>query len=240
MRGGFPDSYTASDDITSHEWRKNFIKTYLEYDIPQFKSRIPATTLMRFWTMLAHLQGESINASKIAGSLGVESVTVSRYLDLMVDLLLVRSLSPWHGNLKKRLVKTPRIYVRDSGILHALLNIRNFEELLGHPNLGKSWEGFVIETILSNLPSHIHAFFYRTSAGAEIDLLLELGLDKYWAIEIKASKVPKLKKGFHMACDDLNVEKKFVIYSGEETFSIMSDTTVISLPLFLDMLENEV
>ena len=218
MRGGFPDSYTAPNDQASHDWRLNFIRAYLERDIPQLGPRIPASTLMRFWKMLAHTQGELLNASKLASSLGVESVTVKRYLDLMVDLLLVRRLEPWYGNVKKRLVKSPRTYVRDSGIVHALLQIPNYESLLGHPILGKSWEGFVIETIIMALPSGVQPFFYRTSAGAEIDLVLEFGLDEYWAIEIKASRIPILTKGFHIACEDLKVKEKFIVYTGEDKF----------------------
>ena len=234
MRGGFPDSYAAQSDAESHEWRKNFIRTYLERDIPQLGPRIPASTLMRFWTMLAHVQGELFNASRLASSLGVKSVTVSRYLDLMVDLLLVRRLEPWCGNVKKRLVRSPRTYVRDSGILHTLLQIPDYERLLGHPVLGKSWEGFVIENILSALPSYMHPFFYRTSAGAEIDLLLEFSLGDYWAIEIQSGKTPNVKKGFHIACEDLAVKRKFVVYTGEDTFLLGNETTVISLPLFLE------
>ncbi|OGT49134.1 MAG: hypothetical protein A3F17_06665 [Gammaproteobacteria bacterium RIFCSPHIGHO2_12_FULL_41_15] len=236
MRGGFPDSYGAAGNHESNDWRQNFIRTYLERDIPQLGPRIPAATLMRFWTMLAHVQGELLNASKLAGSLGVESVTISRYLDLMVDLLLVRRLMPWHGNIKKRLVKSPRTYIRDSGVLHTLLQIPDYEKLLGHPILGKSWEGFVIENILSNLPSNIYPFFYRTSAGAEIDLLLEFGLGDYWAVEIKASRIPTVKKGFHTACEDLKVKRKFVVYTGEDEFSLGSKTTVISLARFVEEL----
>ena len=234
MRGGFPDSYRAEDDAASHRWRQNFIRTYLERDIPQLGPRIPAATLMRFWTMLAHTQGELLNASKLAGSLGVESVTISRYLDLMVDLLLVRRLQPWHGNVKKRLVKSPRTYVRDSGLVHALLQIPDYESLLGHPIFGKSWEGFVIETIINALPSTAHPFFYRTSAGAEIDLVIEFGLDEYWAVEIKASRTPMLKKGFHMACEDLKVRQKFAIYTGEEAFPGSHDTTILPLADFIE------
>lgn len=237
IRGGFPNSYGAANDIDSYEWRKNFIKTYLERDIPQLGPRIPASTLARFWTMLAHTQGELFNASKLSGSLGVESVTVSRYLDLMVDLLLVRRLEPWHGNVKKRLVKSHRTYVRDSGVLHTLLQIPNYENLLGNPILGKSWEGFVVENIISILPSHVQPFFYRTSAGAEIDLLLEHNLNKYLAIEIKSNRIPKVKKGFHMACKDLGVKRKFVIYTGDETFSIGNETIVMSLPIFMEELK---
>ena len=240
IRGGFPDSYAAADDWASYEWRQHVIRTYLERDIPQLGPRIPAATLRRFWTMLAHGQGELLNASKLASSLGVTSITVSRYLDLMVDLLLVRRLDPWHGNIKKRLVKSPRTYVRDSGLLHALLQIPDYERLLGHPILGKSWEGFVIENILSVLPSGIHAFFYRTAAGEEIDLLLEWGPHDYWAIEMKASRTPILQKGFHMACEDLNVQSKFVVYTGEDTFPTSHETTVLSLPHFIEVVRERI
>ncbi len=233
VRGGFPDSFAATSDQVSHAWRQNFIRTYLERDIPQMGPRIPATTLLRFWTMLAHSQGELFNASKLASALGVKGITVSRYLDLMVDLLLVRRLEPWYGNVKKRLVKSPRTYIRDSGIVHSLLRIPNYETLLGHPILGKSWEGFVIENIMSTLPYEVNPYFYRTSAGAEIDLLLDFGSGEFWAIEIKAGRTPKLEKGFHIACEDLKVKKKFVIYPGEEKFPANKDTTILSLSNFI-------
>jgi hypothetical protein len=229
VRGGFPSSYGAGDDRQSLSWRVSFIRTYLERDMPTLGPRIPAQTLMRFWTMLAHCQGELFNASKLATSLGVTSVTISRYLDLMVDLLLVRRLQPWAGNTKKRLVKSPRVYVRDSGVVHALLNISNYDQLLGHPVCGKSWEGFVIETLLNLLPTHVQPFFYRTADGAEIDLLLEIAPNKLWAIEIKASHTPKLERGFHSACEDLPCEEKFVIYAGEQDFPIKDDVIATSL-----------
>lgn len=237
LRGGFPESYSAKSDKGSNDWRHNFIRTYLERDIPQLGSRIPSETLLRFWTMLAHTQGELLNASKLGSALGVESVTIGRYLDLMVDLLLVRRLYPWYGNVKKRLVKSPRIYVRDSGIVHALLRIPNYDSLLGNPILGKSWEGFVIEHIISALPYNIQPFFYRTSAGAEIDLLLAVGLNKYWAIEIKANRTPVVAKGFHIACEDLNVERKFIVYAGNDAFAINNGIIVLSLAHFLLKLE---
>ena len=201
--------------------------------------RIPATTLMHLWTMLAHTQGEQLNAMRLAGSLGVKSITIGRYLDLMVDLLLVRKLEPWFGNVKKRLVKSPRTYIRDSGIVHTLLQIPNYETLLGHPILGKSWEGFVIETIINSLPWDVQPFFYRTSAGAEIDLVLEFGLHEYWAVEIKASRAPSLTKGFHIACEDLNVKRKFVVYTGEEIFPSNHETTILSLAHFIDELRKQ-
>ena len=229
LRGGFPSSYGAGNDRQSLQWRSNFIRTYLERDIPTLGPRIPAETLMRFWTMLAHCQGEIVNAAKLATALGVSSVTISRYIDLMVDLLLVRRLQPWAGNVKKRLVKMPRLYVRDSGVVHVLLNIEDYDELLGHPVCGKSWEGFVIENILNLLPSHVQPFFYRTSNGAEIDLVLELASNKLWAIEIKASHAPKLERGFHEACQDLPFAEKFVVYAGSDEFPIKDNVTVTSL-----------
>ena len=237
MRGGFPDSYAATGDQASYDWRQNFIRTYLERDIPQLGPRIPATTLMRFWTMLAHAQGELLNASKLASALGVESVTISRYIDLMSDLLLVRRLEPWHGNVKKRLVKSPRVYVRDSGLVHSLLRINDYEALSGHPIRGKSWEGFVIETILNALPAGVYASFYRTAAGAEIDLVISFGLDEHWAIEIKASHTPTLEKGFHMACADIKAKQKFVIYTGEDKFPARHNTEILSLAHFIEKLK---
>ncbi len=239
LRGGFPKSYAARNDNISTKWRKNFIKTYIERDIPQLGVNIPTTILTRFWTMLAHRQGEPLNASALASSLGNKSVTVSRYLDMMVDLLLVRKLMPWYSNVNKRLKRTPRTYIRDSGILHTSLNIPDYECLLGHRILGKSWEGFVIENILAILPHGVQAFYYRTAAGAEIDLLLEWGLDDHWAIEIKAHQNFKLMKGFHIACEDLKVKRKFVVYPGEDTFSFGNGIMVMSLPHFLEKLNTQ-
>ena len=236
LRGGFPSSFGANNDKQSHAWRINFIRTYLERDIPMLGPRIPAETLMRFWTMLAHSQGELFNASKLGAALGVASSTISRYLDLMVDLLLVRRLQPWAGNVKKRLVKTPRVYVRDTGVVHALLNIVDYDQLLGHPVYGKSWEGFVIESILNALPAYAQPFFYRTADGTEIDLVIEMAPNRLWAIEIKASHTPKLGRGFHMACEDLPIEEKFVVYAGMDEFPINNDVTVVSLPSMLDKL----
>ena len=173
LRGGFPESLLSDSDLNSLNWRRDFIKTYLERDIPQLGPRIPAQTLERFWTMLAHNQGAVLNASQLARNLEVSSVTVSRYLDLMTDLLLVRRLQPWTFNIGKRLVRSPKVYVRDSGITHALLNILNYNDLLGHPVVGGSWEGFVIENIMSVVPTGTIPFYYRTADGAEIDLILE-------------------------------------------------------------------
>ena len=187
LRGGFPDSFLSRSDRQSGTWRRHFIRTYLERDIPQFGPRVPAETLRRFWVMLAHLHGGLLNAAGLARSLGVDNKTVRAYLDFMVDLLLVRRLPPWSGNVGKRLVKSPKVYIRDSGLLHTLLQIGDFESLLGNPKYGDSWEGFVIENLLSVLPDDAEAAFYRTSAGAEVDLVLHFGRE-IWAIEIKPKR----------------------------------------------------
>lgn len=229
VRGGFPDSYLAADEPASSEWRTAFIRTYLERDVPQLGPRIPAETLRRFWTMLAHSQGSLLNASKLAGNLGVSGQTINRYLDLLVDLLLVRRLSPWTQNTGKRLTKSPKTYVRDSGITHTLLGIQNEDQLLGHPIVGQSYEGFVIENLLSACGNKAEAYFYRTSAGAEIDLILRFQDDSIWAVEIKRSSSPKVSKGFHHACSDLNPTQKFVVYPGNESFPLGNGIEAIGL-----------
>jgi hypothetical protein len=229
LRGGFPESLLAANDKNSMAWRRDFIKTYLERDIPMLGPRIPAATLDRFWTMLAHLQGSIFNASQIARSLDVSVPTVSKYLDLMTDLLLVRRLQPWAGNAGKRLVKSPKVYVRDSGILHALLNLPVYNDLLGHPAAGGSWEGFVIENLLAASPEHVRPYFYRTSNGAEIDLVLEFAGNVTWAIEIKRNTVPTLSKGFYIACEDIKPAKKFVVFDGTVPFKMSGDVTAIPL-----------
>jgi predicted AAA+ superfamily ATPase len=229
LRGGFPESLLAGSEIDSLEWRRDFIKTYLERDIPQLGPRIPAETLERFWTMLAHHQGTVLNAASLARNLDVSGVTIARYLDLMVDLLLVRRLKPWTYNVGKRLVRSPKVYVRDSGITHALLNIRDHNQLLGHPVIGGSWEGFVIENILSVVSAGVQSFYYRTPAGAEIDLILEFSPDEKWAIEIKRNATPTVKKGFHIACDDINPKRRYVVYAGTDQFSLGNGVMAISL-----------
>jgi len=229
VRGGFPDSLLASDASRSLRWRQDFIRTYLERDIPQFGPRIAAETLRRFWAMLAHHQGGLLNTAQFARNLGVDVKTVSGYLDLLVDLLLVRRLLPWHANLGKRLVKSPKVYVRDSGIVHALLNILDKETLLGHPVVGQSWECFVIENLLVCAANKAQGYFYRSSGGAEIDLLLSWPDGGLWAIEIKRSLSPKLERGFHAACADLAPARKFVVYPGVERYRMASDIEVISL-----------
>lgn len=229
VRGGFPDSFLASSDALSLDWRENFIRTYLERDVPQLGPRIAAETLRRFWVMLAHSQGGLLNAAALARGLGVDGKTIARYLDLMVDLLLVRRLAPWHRNVGKRLVKSPKVFVRDSGITHALLGLETEEDVLGHPVVGQSWEGFVIENLLAAAPERTEAHFYRASGGAEIDLVLTLPGRRPWAIEIKRSLDPKPARGFHSACLDVKPEAQFVVYPGSERFAISKGLDAIAL-----------
>jgi predicted AAA+ superfamily ATPase len=229
VRGGFPESLLAETEKDSLDWRNDFIRTYLERDIPQLGPRIPAETLDRFWTMLAHNQGSVLNAAHLARSLEVSGVTIGRYLDLMVDLLLVRRLRPWTFNIGKRLVRSPKVYVRDSGITHALLNIGSYTDILGHPVVGGSWEGFVIENIMSVAGPNVQPFYYGTPRGAEIDLILEFSPNEKWAIEIKRNSTPSISKGFYDACEDISPQKRFVVYAGMDRFSLGKDITAISL-----------
>jgi predicted AAA+ superfamily ATPase len=230
LRGGFPDSLLATSDAASMRWRMDFVRTYLERDIPQLGPRIPAETLRRFWTMLAHQQGGLLNAAALARALAVDGKTVASYLDLLVDLLLVRRLAPWHGNVRKRLVKSPKVYVRDSGLVHALLAVPDREALLAHPVAGGSWEGLVIESLIAAAPGDTEAFFFRTAAGAEIDLLLKIpGHRKPWAVEIKRGLAPKLDRGFHLACESVRPERRVVVYSGTERFPLAEGVETISL-----------
>jgi uncharacterized protein len=230
LRGGFPESLLAASDAASLRWRMDFIRTYLERDIPQLGPRIPAETLRRLWTMLAHAQGGLLNAAALARALAVDGKTIASYLDLLVDLLLVRRLTPWHGNVRKRLVKSPKVYVRDCGIVHALLGLGDHEALLSHPIAGSSWEGVAIESLISAAPAGSAAYFFRTAAGAEIDLLLTLpGRAQPWAIEIKRGLAPKVERGFHLACEDVQPERRFVVYGGTERYSLAPDIEAISL-----------
>jgi predicted AAA+ superfamily ATPase len=230
VRGGFPDSFLANDHAQSLALRRDFIRTYLERDVPMFGPRMPSEMLERLWTMLAHSQGGLLNAAKLASGIGVSAPTVTSYLGLLVDLLLVRRLPPFHRNLGKRLVKSPKTYVRDSGLLHALLGIGDFDSLLGHPVIGASWEGFVIENLLAACPPGTKASFYRTSAGAEIDLVLELGaVHGVWAIEIKRSLSPGLQKGNHHALADIAPRRSFYVHGGTDRFPMTTNTEAISL-----------
>lgn len=241
VRGGFPESLLSKTDRSSLQWRTDFIKTYIERDIPQLGPRIPSNTMERLWMMLAHNQGINLNASKLAGALEISNTSVGRYVDLLVDLLLVRKLLPFTKNTKKRLVKSPRVYVRDSGVVHALLNIEGFNALLGHPVVGKSWEGFVLENVLSVLPNGAECYYYRTSNGAEIDLIIEFAGSKQelWAIEIKRSASAHLQKGFYEACQDLVPTKKFVVHAEPENFLLKDEIRSIGLFDFLELIKSK-
>ena len=230
LRGGFPDSFLAANSSHSLRWRLDFIRTYLERDIPQFGPRIATETLRRFWVMLSHHQGGLLNTAQLARNLGVDVKTIGSYLDLLVDLFLIRRLVPWHANLGKRLIKSPKVYVRDSGIVHALLNIKDKEVLVSHPIVGLSWESFIIENLLSCTQQRAQAYFYRSAGGAEIDLLMLWPDGCLWAIEIKWSLTPKVSRGFHSACEDLEPARKWVVYPGKERYRLAADVEAIPLP----------
>ena len=229
LHGGFPESFLAKSDRDSLIWREDFIRTYLERDIPAFGSRIPAETLRRFWTMLAHEQGGLLNAAKLSGNLGVSGQSVMRYVDLLVDLMLVRRLPPWHTNAGKRLVRSPKVYIRDSGLTHALLGIEKLENLLGHPVVGGSWEGFCIENMIAAAPRGTEASFYRSSAGAEIDLVLKLPGGALWAIEIKRTTSPKVTRGFHIASEELKTNERILVYADDREVPWQGGVRAMSL-----------
>jgi predicted AAA+ superfamily ATPase len=218
LRGGFPESITAASDARSLRWRQNFIRSSLERDVPQFGPRIAADTLRRLWTMLAHQQSGLLNMAHLARNIGVDIKTIQSYIDLLCALLLVRRLLPWHTNIGKRLVKSPKVYVRDSGLVHALLDIETKETLLSHPVVGGSWEGWVIENLLACTPMNTQASFYRTAVGAEIDLLLELPGGALWAVEIKRSSAPTVSRGYHIACNDVGATRRLVVSSAATRF----------------------
>lgn len=229
LRGGFPESLTANSVADSVRWRRDFTRTYLERDVAQFAPRIAAETLRRFWTMLAHLQASTVNTAQLARNLGVDTRTASGYLDLLTDLLLVRRLQPWHSNQGKRLVKSPKIYIRDSGLLHSLLGITDMDSLLSHPVVGASWEGHVVESLIAVAPADATASFYRSSAGAEIDLILTWPSGEHWAIEVKRSTSPKVERGFFSACEDIKPTKKWVIYPGVDAYPLNDDIQAMPL-----------
>jgi len=237
FRGGFPNSYLATTNDESWEWRNDFISTYVERDIPLMGPQIPANRMKKFWAMLAHYHGQQIVLSELGKSLEVSHPTIKSYLDILTDFYMVRQIQPWAGNSKKRLVKSPKIYLRDSGILHKLLNISDFESLLGHPILGASWEGFVVENIIVQLSSKWQYSYYRTASQTEIDLVLEGPNNQRWAIEVKRSVAPTVSKGFHTACDDIAAIRKFVVYAGSERYPMAGNTEAIGLTEFLTMLE---
>lgn len=221
QRGGYPNSFLSESDMDSFQWRESFVQTHLERDIPNLGVSISASTLHRFWTMLAHFHGQLWNASKIASSLGVSSPTVKSYLDLMVSTFMVRQIQPFFPNVKKRLVKSPKVYLRDSGLLHALLRIEDQEGLWGNPAVGASWEGWVIEQIQNLIPRSWRTFFYRTSAGAEIDLVVQPPATRpLIAVEIKRTLSPRPTKGFLSAFADLGNAQGFFVYPGAESYPL--------------------
>lgn len=229
IRGGFPPSFLAAGAEESLRWRTDFIRTYLERDIPQLGPRIPAETLRRLWTMLAHSQGGLLNAAHLARGLGVSGATVGHYLDLMVDLLLVRRLPPLLTNAGKRLVRSPKVYVRDSGLVHALLGLPDKEAVLGHPVAGASWEGLAIENVIGAAGDRAEPSFYRTSGGAEIDLVLTWRDGREWAIEVKRSAAPKLERGMRSVLEDLQPERSFMVYPGSERYRVAEGIEAIGL-----------
>ncbi len=232
IQGGYPRSY-LSDEETSFDWRENYIRTFLERDIPQLGITIPAITLRRFWTMLAHLNGCLLNASKLASSMGVTVPTIKNYIDILEGTFVIRQLRPYHSNTKKRLVKSPKIYIRDTGLIHALLGIESYNDLLGHPALGNSYESFVIASILESYPRYA-ASFYRSASGAEIDLILQKG-SKTIAIEIKSSQAPKLTKGVFEAIKVVKPDISYVIALVDEPYPIKNDIWVYDLKSFLNL-----
>lgn len=229
VRGGFPDSLLAASDATSLDWRRDFIRSYLERDVPMFAPRLPAETVGRLWTMLAHHQGSPLNLSRLSASLGVSASAVGRYVDLLSDLRLLRRLPPWSGNLKKRLVKAPKIYIRDSGIVHALLELESLNQIVGHPVVGLSYEGMVVENLIQAAGERRQAYYFRTQDGAEIDLIFESGGRPELAIEIKRSSAPTLDKGFSIACDALDIDTRYVVYPGEQVFPLRLGAQAIPL-----------
>lgn len=227
LRGGFPLSYLAAGEADSLAWRKNFIQTLLERDFPQWGVRIPAAALWRFWTMLAHYHGQTWNAAEPARALGVGESTMRRYLDLLTDAFMVRQLQPWHANLRKRQVKAPKIYVRDSGLLHQLLAIRDSRELQMHPKLGASWEGYAIEEVLA-AEQPDEAYFWATHQGAEIDLVLRKD-GRLRGVECKRTDTPKMTPSLRIAVDDLELERIAVVYPGNRRFAIASNIEAVPL-----------
>lgn len=237
LRGGFPRSYLARSHAESDEWRKGFIRTFLERDLPQLGITIGSITLRRFWTMLAHYHGQIWNASEFARSFGVADTTIRNHLDLLTSALVIRQLQPWHGNISKRQVKAPKIYIADSGLLHSLLNVRMLEEIEGHPKVGASWEGFVLEQIIHRLGARPdEAFFWATHGGAELDLPVVRGGQKL-GFEIKRTSSPRLTPSMRSALSDLKLQRLDVIHAGEETFLMERRVRAVPLSRLLDDLQ---
>lgn len=236
LRGGYPRSILAADEDVSFQWREDYIRTFLERDIPQLGFYIPANTMRRLWQMLAHCHGQVLNASKLATSMGVSPHTIRKYIDLLEQTFMLRVLLPYTSNTKKRLIKSPKIYLRDSGILHALLGIENRQELFGHPVYGASWEGYIIENIVSQLPRWKPSFF-RTSNGAEMDLVLEKGTRRV-AVEIKSSTSPVVSKGFWTSIEAIQPDETCIIAPVDAPYPIAENVTVLPLAVFLESVIN--
>ncbi len=229
LRGGFPRSLLAKNNSVSMHWRKSFIKSYIQLELSQmFHVDLTPATIQNFWQMLAHYNGSIWNAHTFATSLGVTAPTVRRYLDYMEGAFLIRRLNPWYVNAKKRLVKSPKVFMRDSGILHALLNIDSLNELYGHPAVGNSWEGFVIEQIVQLLPEYIRPYYYRTHDGAESDLILVKGIKPVASIEIKLSNAPVISRGFFECIADLKTKQNYVITPNSDEYSAKNNVRVCS------------
>lgn len=240
LRGGFPDSYLAASELDSLNWRLDFISTFVERDLPNMGAGISALHFKRFWRMLAHYHANQVNYSELGRSLELSHTTVKHYLDTLTGFYMVRQLEPYAANVKKRLVKSPKIYLRDSGILHSLLNLPSMNALLGHPALGGSWEGFVVENIVSQLDSRWNYYYYRTATQVEIDLILITPTREVWAVEIKRNSAPKLGRGFFEACEDVNADRKFVVYALEDSYPLKNNVQVIGLRAFLKLLSEQV
>lgn len=239
-KGGYPESLFASSNRYGLSWRNEFIRNYLERDVSQLAGKVSSDVLERLLIMLAHQQGEVLNAASLARSLGVSGVSVGRYLDLMESLLLIKRLKAWTAPSQKRLVKTPKVFIHDSGIAHALLNIHDYNDLLGHPGAGGSWEGFVIQNILRAVGEKVNAYFYKTSGGAEIDLLLEFSEQERWAIEISRSLKPNVSKGFQIASEDVGASRRFLVYAGGEDEMLEGGITAGSLKSFSESVVSRV
>lgn len=229
VRGGFPESFLAPDEAVSATWRTSLITTYLERDVPQLGLHIPAEALLRLWTMLAHNQGCPLNAAQLARNLGVDGKTIVSYIDVLADLMLVRRLQPRLINVGKRLTRSPKVYVRDSGLTHALLGIADKEALVRHPVVGASWEAFALENAIWVAGDNVLPSFYRTATGVEIDLILEWP-NETWAIEIKHSLTPRPTRGFYSALEDVEPDRAFVVYPGTRRYRVAPEVEALSLP----------
>jgi hypothetical protein len=231
IRGGFPDSFLSADEVISVEWRENFIRTFLERDIPQLGIRIPAVTMRRFWTMLAHLHGQLWNAAELARALGSKEDTARHYLDILTGAFMIRQLPAWFENIGKRLVKAPKVYFRDTGVLHVLLGLRTYDEVMSHPKQGFSWEGFALEQVIRLARADRDAFFYKTHGGAELDLLLIRGGKRY-GLEFKYVDAPRTTRAMHIVIEDLQLEKLWVVYPGDTTYALQENIEGVPLEQF--------